>query len=141
MCRAFVKLSGHGGYRRNVICDPDLAAHLVFIKRLRCPVCRKTASLLPWFLVPRFQCSLTLIIDSLREKKAVCRQQLQHWCKRFRRNTNVIMAFIRETDLTACLPRAPDNKAIELLRTIENQGSARFSALFHKRFRRSFMAT
>ncbi len=140
ICRTRVTLIGHGFYRRNGLCRPDLSSRLS-IRRLYCPACRRTVSLLPWFLLPRFQYSLALIIDSLRNKRAVCRQLLQQWRRRFWRNTNAMLAFLRDLGFSAWLPRAPDEKAIRLLRTIENMGPAMFSQLYHKRFRRSFMAS
>jgi hypothetical protein len=98
-------------------------------------------SLLPWFLLPRFQYSVSLIVDSIRHKRASCRELVQQWRRRFFLNTNAILAFLRDLGFNASLPRAPDQKAIRLLRTIENMGPTTFSQLYHKRFRRSFMAT
>ena len=91
-------------------------------------------------LLPRFQYSLALIIDSLRSKRDICRQLLQQWRRRFWRNTNAMLAFLRDLGFNASLARAPDEKAIRLLREIENTAPTVFSSLYHKRFRRSFMA-
>ncbi len=139
ICHRRVSLIGHGFYRRNGLPRPDSSARLA-IKRFLCPICHKTVSLLPWFLLPRFQYSVALIVDSLRNKRAVYRQLLQHWHRRFRRNVNAMLALLRELGFNASLPRAPDEKAIRLLRTIENAAPTAFSQLYHKRFRRSFMA-
>ena len=139
VCGARTKLTGHGFYHRNALPMPSLVL-LLAIRRLFCGVCHKTVSLLPWFLLPRFQYSLALIIDSLRSKRDICRQLLQQWRRRFWRNTNAMLAFLRDLGFNASLPRAPDEKAIRLLRQIENTEPTVFSSLYHKRFRRSFMA-
>jgi hypothetical protein len=60
-----------------------------------------TVSLLPWFLLPRFQYSLALIIDSLRNKRAVYRQLLQQWRRRFWHNANAILALLRDLGFSA----------------------------------------
>ena len=139
VCHANVNLIGHGFYHRNALPRANLSYRLA-IKRFYCRVCHRTVSLLPWFLLPRFQYSVALIIDSLRRKRRAYRELLQHWRRRFLHNTNVILALLRDLGYNASLPRAPDEKAIRLLRTIENMGPAVFSALHHKCFRRSFMA-
>ena len=139
ICGARAKLIGHGSYDRNAL--PSLSlVFLLAIKRLLCPVCHRTVSLLPWFLLPRYQYSLRLIIDALVNGRDGCRQLVQHWRRHFLRNVNAVLSFLRDLGYCASLPRAPDEKAIRLLRTIENMGPTIFSVLYHKRFRRSFMA-
>lgn len=139
MCGARKPLIGHGFYQRNAVPHVELAYRLR-IRRLLCKVCHKTVSLLPWFLLPRFQYSLQLIFECLRNKARAYRQLRQHWWKRYQRNLNRTLAFFRSLGFNASLPRAPDKKAINLLRTTENLGLTRFSSLHHELFRRSFMA-
>ena len=140
MCGAEKRLIGHGYYFRSAVLR--LYDHLrLKIKRLLCTLCRKTLSLLPWFVLPQFQYGLQFIIDSLLRRAPTYRQLLQQHRRRFVRNLNAIQAFLRDLGFNASLPRAPDEKAIKLLWTIENMGLAVFSALYQKRFHRSFMAT
>ena len=54
VCGAHARLQGHGSYPRNAL--PARETELVvMVHRLVCPVCRRTVSLLPSFLLPRFQ--------------------------------------------------------------------------------------
>lgn len=58
-CNNTGRLRKHGFYSRNVLTLAD--SYIIFIQRYYCPVCGKTTSLLPSFLVPRFQYSLICI--------------------------------------------------------------------------------
>lgn len=57
------RLRKHGFYTRNAL--TLMAAYLIVIQRYYCPACRKTVSLLPSFLAPRFQYSLACIFFTL----------------------------------------------------------------------------
>ncbi len=58
-CHFEGRLRRHGFYERNVL--TLLAVYVVFIQRYYCPACKRTASLLPSFLAPYFQYSLSCI--------------------------------------------------------------------------------
>lgn len=58
-CRYEERLRRHGFYNRNAL--TLMATYVVVIQRYYCPACKKTVSLLPSFLAPRFQYSLAYI--------------------------------------------------------------------------------
>lgn len=57
------RLRKHGFYTRNAL--TLLATYLIVIQRYYCPGCKKTVSLLPSFLAPRFQYSLSCIFFTI----------------------------------------------------------------------------
>ncbi|MGE5605653.1 MAG: DUF6431 domain-containing protein [Bacteroidota bacterium] len=57
------RLRFHGFYTRNAL--TLYGTFLIFIQRYFCPRCKHTVSLLPSFLAPRFQYSLSLIFFTL----------------------------------------------------------------------------
>lgn len=57
------KLRSHGFYRRNVLTFHE--TFVIYIKRYYCPSCRRTVSLLPSFLAPRFQYTPAFIFFTL----------------------------------------------------------------------------
>jgi len=58
-CHFEGRLRRHGFYERNVL--TLLAVYVIFIQRYYCPACKRTVSLLPTFLAPRFQYSLSCL--------------------------------------------------------------------------------
>ena len=139
ICLARITLVGHGFYPRNGL--PSAAEELAFyIRRLLCPVCRKTVSLLPSFLVPYFQYTVDFIVRSVRTRLSAYRQLLQFHSRRFMRNLNLVQGFFRERGFREELPTPPKQKAIKLLELIEDSGASKFSTLFHKHHQRGFMA-
>ncbi len=57
------KLHRHGFYQRNVITDS--ATYKIYIARKICPICHKTYSQIPDFLIPYFQYSYEMIFTIL----------------------------------------------------------------------------
>lgn len=60
LCHFEGRLRRHGFYSRNVL--SLTGTFIIFIQRYYCPYCKRTTSLLPSFLVSRFQYSLSCII-------------------------------------------------------------------------------
>lgn len=139
VCGARARLSGHGWYRRNAL--PARETELVvMVHRLFCPVCHKTVSLLPSFLLPFFQHTTRFVVKSLLGKAESYRELLRfHW-RRFLANANRVLAFLRDLGVRECLPDGGKERAMKLLGSIETSGLEMFSMLFHKHYRRGFMA-
>lgn len=79
LCRFEGRLRRHGFYSRNVL--SLTGTFIIFIQRYYCPYCKRTTSLLPSFLVSRFQYSLSCIMFSFCQL-AVCRHSLSAIAKR-----------------------------------------------------------
>jgi hypothetical protein len=62
-CSYHDRLRFHGFYTRNALTLYE--TFLIVIQRYYCPACKHTVSLLPSFLAPRFQYSLTVIFFTL----------------------------------------------------------------------------
>ena len=138
VCRRKVNLKRHGWYLRYAVRE-DLEVQ-VWIPRLLCPACSKTISLLPSFLIPRFQRTVGFIVMVLGEKASCSRQILGFYWNRFLRNINRILAFFRDLCAKLPLPKDPKLKAMKLREMVEDFPAEEFSVLFHQRFGRSFMA-
>jgi len=62
-CGYHGRLHYHGSYPRNVI--TLLSCHVIYIPRYKCPVCNKTYSILPSFVIPYYQYSFCFIFFCL----------------------------------------------------------------------------
>lgn len=62
-CKAQTPMIKNGFYSRYVI--TPFKTFLISIRRYRCPECGKTIFILPLFLIPGFQYSLTFIFQGL----------------------------------------------------------------------------
>lgn len=139
MCGAHKTPHRHGYYERNAL-PKTLSELVVKIRRFRCPICRRTLSFLPSFLLPHFQYVTELIVMALLGKKRICRGLLRFYWKRFLHNANGILAMLRDKGMEDTLPKTKKERAMKLLRSIENLGSGNFSMLYHRINRRGFMA-
>ena len=139
VCGARARLLGHGWYSRNAL--PTREVELVVrIHRLLCPVCLRTVSLLPSFLLPFFQHTAQFLVKSLLGKVKSYRELLRfHW-RRFLANANMVLAFLRDLGMRERLPDGGKERAMKLLRSIEASGLEMFSMLFQKHYHRGFMA-
>jgi len=138
-CGARAKLLGHGWYSRNAL--PTREVELVVrVHRLLCPVCLRTVSLLPSFLLPFFQHTARFVVKSLLGKVKSYRELLRfHW-RRFLKNVNRVLAFLRDRGMRERLPDGEKERAMKLLGSIETSGLETFSMLYHRLSRRGFMA-
>lgn len=139
VCGAHARLRGHGWYPRNAL--PSRKAELVvMVHRLLCPVCHRTVSLLPSFLLPFFQHTARFVVESLLGKLRSYRELIRfHW-RRFLENANRVLAFLRDHGVRERLPDGEKERAMKLLASIEASGVERFSMLYHRLSRRGFMA-
>lgn len=135
-------LARHGFYWRNALFRQQ--EFRIPILRLKCSSCKKTISLLPDFLLPRFQYSLEFILEVLRKFFLHCKtttyyQLLQFYRRRFLGNLNRIGAFFRDKGYKGILPEK--GKAIKLLELISAFPKAgTFAKRFQDHFQRNFMA-
>jgi len=124
-CGQKERLWGHGYYRRTLAEQGPLPNLL--IRRYFCPHCRKTVSLLPWFLLPRFQYSRATILEALRRDLEGCkplkihsRQLVQSYRYLFMRNMNAIAAALRRLGWREAFPGEEKEKAISLVERLES---------------------
>lgn len=118
ICHAAVRLHRHGFYSRNVLTADD--EYRIEICRYLCLSCRATISLLPIFLLPRFQrCSIT-ILEALkgffaRGIYSLYRQITIFYVRRFQVNMNAVIMDFRERGLTFKIPEDDKERAIKLI--------------------------
>lgn len=118
-CGAGIKLYRHGFYYRNYINGKK--EYRIKICRYYCRSCKKTLSLLPWFLLPYFQHSRSFILNSLNRyfrklpSDKSLRQLISFYRGRFVRNMNAIIGSLRQKQILYEIPNNENNKAIELL--------------------------
>ena len=111
-CRFEGRLRRHGFYTRNVLTLD--ATFIIVIQRYYCPVCKKTVSLLPTFVVPHFQYSLTCIFFALYQvvvkhltldhiascinqrsgRFELSHQHISFYCRRLVNNRPLIVGFL-----------------------------------------------
>lgn len=142
-CKARTRLQHHGSYDRNAI-DSE-RVYRIPIFRLRCPCCRKTVSLLPDFLIPYYQHTLSTIMDRLKEKVVHdhligVRQLVQFYVKRFLSQLPVVEMFFRHEGYREPIPQRTKEKVIRLLEMISAFGEAAFLRRSRGHFTSNFMA-
>jgi len=137
-CFAQKPLLGHGFYERNAV--KGKTNSIVFIQRYYCTCCKKTFSVLPSFLHPRFQYTLDYIMlllqDIFIEKKNLAYRQLRYFYKnRFLKNINRLQMFFRDQDPHLKFPDKTIEKAIKLVEII-----LEITGRFQGKFGTAFMA-
>lgn len=138
-CYARARLHGHGWYARNGLPSWECTLRLM-IRRLLCPVCEQTVSLLPSFLLPRFQYTVEFIVKALLGMVKSYRELFRFYWRRWLGNANRVLAALRDLGIQESLPSDVKARAMKLLESIESFGVERFSLLFQRRFCRGFMA-
>jgi len=116
-CHANIRLYRHGFYMRNA-----LTRHFeyrVIICRYLCRSCRATISLLPSFLLPRFQRCRITILEALKHFivsgiQGLYRQIMTFYIRRFRQNMMAMILRFREVGLMLKVPPDEKEKAIKL---------------------------
>jgi hypothetical protein len=143
ICNDQVNLIKHGFYYRNAIGSDNFVYQLA-IRRLICPHCGKTISLLPDFLMPYFQSTVTRIIDLLSNLLANKLQkyiQLTYFYKfRFIKNLNGIISFFRFHGVLVPLPNKIDEKLFFLINEIKEFSVILFSKLYIFKFNTRFLS-
>ncbi|MBE3519186.1 MAG: hypothetical protein IMW97_02660 [Firmicutes bacterium] len=92
------KLQGHGWYWRKIG---------VKVRRVRCPGCRRTHAVLPWFLAPHRPCLMALVDRAFRLRLRGCSwyqlanaitqvspSTLQRWIRRIRNLADRVVAML-----------------------------------------------
>lgn len=131
----------NGFYKRYVIVSN--ISYIIYIKRFRCKHCGLTVSILPSFLLPRFQRSLkdifNIIYQYIKNRRLlIYRRAVFFYVKRFNKNLNALIIFFRET-ANGC-PCFDNKKAIKLLEMIKACKVPTFAKRFHNHFNKCFMA-
>jgi len=142
-CKARTRLYRHGWYYRTVIEGDDCLR--IPIRRLRCPDCRKSFSVLPDFLLPYYQVPLyrILLIINNRFAQGITpspRQRTQFYVRRFSRQLMPVALALRSSGFLEELPTEKTKRAIKLLDTIAALGEATFVRRFRDLFQQTFMA-
>jgi len=117
-CHANVRLYRHGFYVRNVL--TRYSEYRIVICRYLCRSCRVTISLLPSFLLPRFQRCQISILEALEGffvsgTKGLYRQIMTFYIRRFRQNILALILWFREVGLMLKIPPDENEKAIKLI--------------------------
>lgn len=117
-CGAGTPLERHGFYFRNAL---EMAEeYRIAVARYLCKSCRHTVSLLPSFLLPHFQRSKAVILESLRalfSRKGLLpyRQAASFYKRRFLGNLNAIIAAFRDRGYREPLNNTENESAIKLV--------------------------
>lgn len=130
LCRAKKRLQRHGFYDRNAI--EEAVYYRITICRLKCSVCGKTFSILPDFLLPYFQHTLTFILQILLSVwllgMCLCSRQLRRFYeKRCYGKLTEMALFFRKMRYSDPFPQERKKKAIALLQMIQALERASFA--------------
>lgn len=142
-CRAKNRLQRHGFYDRNAV--EEEVVFRIPICRLLCPVCGKTVSILPIFLLPYFQHTSDFIIRILlgfwMTYGLICTRQLRRFYeKRAYGKQTEMELFVREEGIQEVLPITRKERAIKMLQMIQALGKATFVRRWWRHRINSFMA-
>ncbi len=144
ICMNRCKILSHGYYERNAVTHRK--EFRIIIKRYKCANCIATISILPSFLISRFQSTLRYLLRCLGERfkgnwAFSYYQKLQHYRKRFTKNAGAVELFFRIMGVRETIPQEVQEKAMKLLALIKKVGKESFARDFHHQHNKSFMAT
>lgn len=133
----------NGFYKRYVITTHG--TYIIYIRRYRCKYkkCGLSISILPSFIIPRFQRSLSDIFNSIKEyvfkrKFLLYRRAVFLYLQRFKSNVPGIISFFRDT-INIKIP-FKKRKTIKLIEIIKSCPAPTFARRFHNHFNTCFMA-
>lgn len=142
-CHDQVSLIKHGFYYRNAI-DKDNFVYRLPIRRLLCPHCGRTVSLLPDFLMPYFQSSilrtLTLLSQFLANKIESYIHLTYFYKCRFTKNLNGIISFFRFNGVLTPIADNIDEKLLFFINEIKSFSPALFSKSYFFKFNTCFLS-
>jgi len=137
------RLVKNGFYKRYVITSHK--TYLIYIRRYRCQYknCGLSISILPSFLIPQFQRSLSNIFNSIKEyllnkRFILYRRAVFFYLQRFKSNIPAIISFFRDTLDSKLL--FGKRKAIKLVEMIQSCPTHTFARRFYNHFNTGFMA-
>ena len=144
-CKAKHRLQRHGFYERNAVEKDNV--YRIPICRLKCSSCGKTVSLLPDFLIPFYQYTLSVVMKRLKERLVEkkrqttdgIRQLVTFYAKRFVSQLTQVEMFFRDHGKRGVIPGGKE-KTINLLEMISAFGEASFLRRSKDHFSSSFMA-
>lgn len=149
ICKIKKKLYRHGFYYRYGIYKGNCLVRMVLCRYIcQNPACKITFSVLPSFLVPRFQFSLDSILSLVKGKldgvKLLegIRQRADFYYKRFISDShqNWILQFFRNEGITESVSEEKIKKAKKLLNMIQDFGESTFLRKSTESFSNYFMA-
>lgn len=139
------RLIKHGFYQRNILTVNRY--YPVYIRRYKCKHCGKTVSILPDFLIPRFQSLLILIVGAIslykKHKRFLFDQRIVlFYLKRFSDNLNGCMMFFRDLNPLECFGSNMNETLKRVLNKIKRfpPRLAAFSKRYFLTFGVSFMS-
>lgn len=145
VCNSQQRLKRHGFYERNAI-EAGME-YRIPICRMICPNpnCKKTFSILPDFLLPYFQHTMEVVLQTLLQYwtcliHILNRQLVWFYRKRFIVNSKTVEVFLREEGRREAFPEDKIKKAIMLLNVIKTLPRATFIRRWTNHFQNSFMA-
>lgn len=133
----------HGFYWRYVV--TDVSSELIPIVRFKCFSCGKTISLLPDFLVPHFQHSLSTLVKRinqlLEDKKSCGSRQLQAFhLNRYLKFVPWIHSFFVDTGCICTFSSDGKKEAKKYMKMILDFGESLFLRKSHRHLSLSFLA-
>lgn len=143
-CHAQLRLYRHGFRNRYALLFSVVL--LLVVCRFRCRCCNKTFTLLPTFLLPRFQSTNQSILSFLHSRwkvgqDTVYRQLSYFYRRRFLQNLLLLQGFLCSLGNRDPVPSNPKEKAMTLLdRMISGGGCEALAQKFFAQFQQSFMA-
>lgn len=139
------RLIKHGFYQRNILTVNRY--YSVYIRRYKCKHCGRTVSILPNFLIPRFQTLLILILGAIchykKEKHFLLDPRIVFfYLKRFRNNLNGFIVFFRDLNPLEAFSEKLSELLTQVLYKIKRfpPGVATFSKRYFQLFGVSFMS-
>jgi len=135
------KMIKNGFYSRYVITSKK--TYVIYIRRYRCKHCGVTLSILPSFLLPRFQRSLRDIFNCIykylsKREFTLYRRAVFFYVQRFKLNIPGVISFFRDKINTYL--SFDKRKAIKLVEIIKDSPVPTFSKRFYNHFNTGFMA-
>ena len=149
ICKVNKKLYRHGYYYRYGVQEGNCLERMAICRYIcQNPACKSTFSVIPAFLIPRFQFSIGSILTLLKKKldgeKLLdgIRQRAAFYYKRFINDVhqNWLLQFFRQEGVTNTIPEKKIKKAKKLLKMIKDFGESTFLRKSTDPFSNYFMA-
>jgi len=128
-CKGKGLLYRHGFYKKYAITEDESTQ--ILICRLKCRHCKNAFSVIPDFLIPKFQHTLSTVINRLKEfiefkRTKGSRQLLAFYLKRYMNNINWIHSFFVILGDRSGVPEDKKERATKYLKMIRDFGESTF---------------